>query len=338
MRDASPACVAFLNANNVSFRADCVTLTLANGAVYRWTTWDADLSVQCWTFAAANGNARTPTEGALLYKTHSESDPTAAPIVVIGNEDEGGTGLSVATLDITLSGEGFRVGSRTLMVAAADGQLDGAWVRVDHLLMPTPGDTSLQSFVDFEGRVSETDIGVSDVTLRCKSWLESAAATMLPKRTLSPNCTWEFCGVECGLSLDALKTDGTITSVASATTVTATTTAHNAETYVKTVVDFTQTFPLPVEETRGHFDMGALEFKADTATAALRGARVDIVSQDGMGQITLAMPLGTTPAVGDTFWIWPGCRRDFNNCQHFSNAGRFGGFPFVPPNSSTPVR
>lgn len=318
MRAASAACIAYVNANNVAFRADLVTLVVAAGTTHRWTTWNSALTV-------TNFNRGTSS---------TFSAPPSAPIVEIGQEEED-EGLSVCTLDITLGGEEFKVGGKSLPVLAADGYFDGALITLDHLVMPTAGDVSLQSFVDFDGRVAEPDIGINKVTLRCRSWLSQLEAVMLPRRTYAPTCQWRvFDTATCALSEAANTTTGTVTVAGTASSFTADTVLHNHETYTASLwvsADETK------EETRGWWDVGWITFNGNV-TAALAGVRADVMSSDAAGVMTMANSLPAAPHVGDTFTITSGCSLDMPSCVRYANQARYGGFPWVPPNQTTPVR
>ncbi len=60
------------------------------------------------------------------------------------------------------------------------------------------------------------------------------------------------------------------------------------------------------------------------------GATATIKTADATG-LTLAYPLQTAPAVGDTFVAYQGCDHTLATCRaKFANAARFRGFPFVP--------
>lgn len=311
MRDCSPALLSYLLENNVAWRADLLTVVLGSGATYRWTTWNTDLTV-------VNYNR---------WDAQSFLAPPNAPVVSVGREDEG-EGLSVSTLEVTLSGTDFRVEGKVLTLAAADGLFDGALITIDHLIMPAPGNVSLQSFIDWDGRVSQPDIGVTAVTLRCRSWLDSAVTTQLPRRTFSAGCQWEHYGPQCGLNRDSYKYSGTVTTAV-------------ADPIPTTTTEFSATTPIPqwyeADRSRGYFDLGVIEFTGNV-TSALAGVRRDVLKGNVDWRISLAQPLPVAPAEGDTFDIWQGCALDASSCQRFNNMVHFGGFPFVPPNASTPVK
>ena len=321
MRDASAAAIAYINANNVAFRADLLSIVVASGTTHKWTTWNTNLTVE-------NHN-----RGDTLTFV-APTTPTAAPIVEVGQESED-EGLSVCTLDLTLRGQQYKIGGKTLPVLASEGYFDGALVTLDHLVMATAGNTSLKSFIDFVGRVDEPQIGVNEVTLRCKSWIAELEGIQLPRRTLQPSCQWRlFDPLTCGLVEASNTTTGTVTAGTSTTAFTADTVAHNHEVYV---ADLKISFTAAKVVTRGWWDLGTITFDGNV-TSALAGKKYDVLSSDGSGNMALASPAAATPAAGDTFSITSGCHLDFPSCNRYSNAARFGGFRHVPPNSQAPVR
>jgi hypothetical protein len=75
---------------------------------------------------------------------------------------------------------------------------------------------------------------------------------------------------------------------------------------------------------RNWWSSGTLTFKADTATAALRGVSRRVLSSwDGEVRVA-ALPVAA--ANGDTFTIARGCPRTWNGCCERRNWENFGGF------------
>jgi hypothetical protein len=83
--ESSGALEAFLNGQSRGYIADLYTVTLADGSVYRWTTFDQDVVVNGVTYLRA-GKSNVP-----LFKR--------GPIREVA-------GLEVATLELTLMAGG----------------------------------------------------------------------------------------------------------------------------------------------------------------------------------------------------------------------------------------
>lgn len=167
----------YLASNNVACRADLITLTLVDATVYRWTTFERDLTVGGSTYLAVGGSAAP-------YFKRSSIQQSAQ--------------LEVDTLDVTLGGT-WLVGGKTLGQLAVAGYFDGARLQIDHLIMPTPGDVSLGTIPFwFEGRIACVEPRGLEIVLRCKSELE-ALNMPLPRFLLQAQCNNVFCDTNCGL-------------------------------------------------------------------------------------------------------------------------------------------
>ena len=193
---------AWLLANDVVFMADLVTLTLIDGTVYRWTTWDRPLTV--------GGNTFSPADGATI------------PEVLCGASNQDSR-LTVDQMDLTLLGAGVAIGGKALTVLAMQGWFDGARVKVEHQFMPTPGDvTTLNSFILFEGRVGPALPQGNNVVLKLVSEL-FALNVLLPKMKLQPGCNNAVYDANCGLSRATFTTSGTASGTPTTTQVQSTT-------------------------------------------------------------------------------------------------------------------
>jgi hypothetical protein len=75
----------------------------------------------------------------------------------------------------------------------------------------------------------------------------------------------------------------------------------------------------------GWFDDGFMTF----TSGVLSGAAFEVKTWDGQN-IALFLPMPVLPAVGDTFWIEPGCNKT-TDCQgKYNNIVNFRGEPFIP--------
>lgn len=285
MRAASGALIAYLAANRVAHRADLVTLTTLGGTVYQWTTFDSDLTVSAITYSTAGTNG---------------------PLVQRGPYTQNAR-LAVDTLDLVLIGGTFSIGGKTLGLNAAQGYFDGARVRIDHLIMPNPGDVSLGSVGSFfEGRVAQAEPQGARVNLRLKSELEVLGVQMLPRFNIQPPCGNALYDANCGL----VKATFTLTGTVSSSTAQAITTAT----------------PALTAKAAGYFNLGLLKFTG----GALAGTSRAVKAWSGTVFI-LALALPAAPSAGDAFSVYPGCDHTLTTClTTFANLGQFRGYPHVP--------
>lgn len=75
---------------------------------------------------------------------------------------------------------------------------------------------------------------------------------------------------------------------------------------------------------RNYWKDGYIVFDATTATVALQGVSRRILASYN-GELECE-PLPATPASGDTFKVWRGCGRQFNDCARRLNTENYGGF------------
>lgn len=221
MRTLPAGLATWLAANNVTHRADTFKVTLADGTIYRWTTFETDLVISANTFLAGGTGA--------------------APLVKRGPYSQNSR-LVIDTLDLELLGKGFTIGGIALPLKAAQGYFDFARVQVDHIIMPTPGDVTtfgpIASF--FEGRVAQVEPVGPNVHLRLKSELE-ALNVMLPKFLAQPACGNVIYDTNCALVKASWTDPGTVSSstTTTVTTGTAAITAKAADFYNGGVIRFT---------------------------------------------------------------------------------------------------
>lgn len=289
MRTLPGALTTYLSAGgNTALRADLLTVTLVDGTtIYRWTTWDRDLVVGGQTYRTAGANG---------------------PLVRRGRYSQSAR-LAIDTLDMSLVGGAFTVGGFSLGLQGSRGYFDGARVKVDHLIMPTPGDVSLGPIASwFEGRVAGISPVGANLELRLKSELE-ALNVMLPRFLLQPACGNTLFDPNCGLVRATYTSAGTV-SGSTSTTISSGTIGIASK-------------PLH------YYQLGILIF----TSGALTGARLAVADSDGSGTLTLALPLSTLPANGDSFTAAPGCDRKRTTCDTkfaASNLAQFRGYPHIP--------
>lgn len=175
MKSASPALIAFLNSAQQYFRADCYTLTLKSGGVYRYTTWPQDLVLAGNTFVA----------NALLFNR-----------VKIKSS----IGLEVVKLDLDIAaGSNDLIGSKPFISACMSGDLDGAQLRLDVAIMQTAGDTSsLDGILQFRGSIADINVDRLVARMQVKSEIERLDV-QVPRLIYQPGCRHSLYDARCKL-------------------------------------------------------------------------------------------------------------------------------------------
>jgi len=200
MKVASGPLIAYLNSGSVFQMALLYTITLLGGGVYRWTSADLSIVFGGNTFTSAIDQGGQP----LIQR---------GPIRTV-------KGLEVDTLDITLlCGDTAQILGGNLTLAAHNGAFDGARVKVERLFMPSWGDTSLGSLVEFEGAVAGVDPASQQVILHVMSDLEKLQLQM-PHVLFMPACANSFGDPACGIVLSTLTATGTAGASTNASQVT----------------------------------------------------------------------------------------------------------------------
>ncbi|HEY5046929.1 MAG TPA: DUF2163 domain-containing protein [Rhizomicrobium sp.] len=187
MRAASNGLKALLASRAPCHVADLFTWTLANGAVYRWSSFDRSLSV--------GGNIWLGT-GPLLTRNRFAVKNT----------------VEVPELEVRLAaGDSTLVNGQNIKEQIHNGIFDGARVELDRVFMPTPGDNSLGTVLLFNGRQSGAVIDAEGVTLTAKgdNVLMNQQA---PRNLYQITCLHSFCDAGCTLAPAAYTITGNVGS------------------------------------------------------------------------------------------------------------------------------
>ncbi|MFZ5658774.1 MAG: DUF2163 domain-containing protein [Pseudomonadota bacterium] len=279
MKTASQALIDLLHNGSQFYMADLYTLELIDGTTLRHTSADIDLALDGASYAA----------GGLHFKRGRVREAA---------------GIKVDGLDLTASADaGYLLGGVPFPHAVANGALDGAYLTLRRVFMPSPGDTSPGALVRFVGRVSKVTPGRTETRLSVKSDLEILNIKM-PRNVYAPACSHTVYDSGCGL-------DKSVWAVAA--------TADNGSGRSQLLCGLAQA--------AGYFDLGYLVFTSGANTGVKRTVR-----SYTPGVVSLSLPLPNAPAAGDAFTIYPGCDRTLggNGCPKFSNQARFRGYPYVP--------
>lgn len=265
MRQVSQALQDLLYNNDQHFTAALVTFYFADGTK-RWTDWGQSLTVGANTWTVGPGLE----VGDLRFTSGIETD----------------------TLGITIYPDASTVGGVSLATAARSGLFDSIRVTVDLAFMLTPTDPSTGVITVFDGNVSETEPGSTQIRLTCRSLLERLARE-IPSRTNMPQCPYRLFGPGCGLA-----------EVSHTRTVAAGSTA--------TVVnlDTASTYAIA----GGRLVIGGVSRMIRSVSGAA---------------VTVMVAFPATPS--GTVTVYPGCNKTRTVCRDvYNNLINFGGFPDTP--------
>ena len=171
--------------------ADLFTITRSDGVVARWTSWGLPLTVGGNTFTAFGPYLRR-------------------------SSISWGIGLDNKQMKILLGADStMRIGpsGRVIPVlqALAQDLFANAVVRVDRLIMPTPGDTSLGTYNLWYGSIGDVSAKRASASITADSELIKLNV-QTPRAVYSPSCRHVFGDSSCTLNLATVTNTGTIAS------------------------------------------------------------------------------------------------------------------------------
>lgn len=175
----------FLLSGAPCFKADLFTYTLANGAVYRYGTFDIPISYGGHTWSSA---------GPLMSRSQlSVRNTVEVPQLTMR--------LLPRAVDL--------INGKPMKEQLINGFFDGAVVQLERAFMATPGDTSLGLILMFAGRHSKAESSGSGVMLTAKgdNVLMNQNA---PKNLYQTTCLHNFCDAGCTLSAAANSISNTV--------------------------------------------------------------------------------------------------------------------------------
>jgi len=171
--------------------ADLFTVTRLDGIVARWTSWGLPLTVGGQTFTAF---------GPYLRRTSVSW----------------GTGLDNKSMKIMLGADAtMQIGPSGRIIpviqALAQDLFASATVRVDRLIMPTPGDTSLGTYNLWLGIVGDVAVKRASAEITVDSQL-ILLNVQVPRAVYSPGCRHVFGDSSCTFDLSTVTSSGTVVS------------------------------------------------------------------------------------------------------------------------------
>lgn len=282
---------------NIVFAAELYTLTLADGVtVFRWSTAAISITIGGNTWLRASAGA--------------------PGVIPTGSSNTQLPSIDSATFDIT--GGSFTLnGGQSITQAAGNRYFTSARWQVDVLMGPDLP-TALAwgpILADFEGVVSDVSpSGPGTVTMTVNTETVNLSRPS-PFVVLNPRCNWTVYDKNCdpGQTMLAAKT---LTGAASGTPTT------------KTIPTTTGAL---TAKAAGYFNLGFVTF----TSGALSGQLFDVETWDGT-TFTMAVPLPSAPAAGDTFTVVPGCPNTKLVCLNtFANLANWRGFTQIPTAEAT---
>ena len=161
--------------------ADLWTVTMQNGVVYRWTSWESSLTY---------GSTWIGGVGAPILKRGSTH-------LIMG--------IEVDSMDVTVeSGDSFMLGSVLLTQAAAAKAFDGCAIKLERAYMLIPGIVQCTVHL-FEGLVSEVVPSHSEVNLKVTGFTERLNQSW-PRNYWATTCQHKLYSIGCGQLESAFQT------------------------------------------------------------------------------------------------------------------------------------
>lgn len=290
MKSTNGAILALI-ASRQYYRAEIFKVTPLNGTgPFYWTSYGYPLTV-----------------GGQLY--------TAGMVIKRGGFKQE-RGLTVQTLDVTCAPKWDNpsvptIGGNSFLTAVRLGFFRNADFVFSRVFMPTPLDTSLGAVPFFTGHISEYRVGAMAAALKIAQYTEVLNQQM-PRNLFQAGCVHTLYDAGCTLSKATFQVSSSVTTVASANSITT-----------------------PLTQVNSYFALGVITF----TSGALSGQSYTIASYaQTSGVVTTIKPFITAPSPGDTFTIVPGCPKTKAACSNtstavgpaFNNATHFRGYRFVP--------
>lgn len=274
-------------------------------------------SRQCWvadlyTFTLNNGTVarfcsgdRDITHDGHLFSAGGQTGP------YFKREGEGSEinwkiGLEVSTLNFTVIPKDGQIDGVDFAIACRIGMFDYADLLLERAFMPTYGDVSAGTVIIFNGLVGEIDpAGRSTLTFTINSYTDLLNISM-PRNKYQAPCVNTLYDTACTVDRSAFATNSAVAAGSSQTSINAVLAAAT-----------------------GYFDRGSVVFTSGDNNGVTRGIKT--YTNGSPSTFSMIPPLPYTPAVADTFTVYPGCDKTMTVCQQkFDNLENFRGFPFIP--------
>lgn len=311
MKPCPAALASFLAdpSNEACVQLDLYTFYLISGETFRYTSGDSTVTVPASGFPSDSTNVgadRTFLLGPMFARSKVKNQ----------------VGIQPAELDIDIFADSsILIGNRSLADVVRLGFFDGASVELDRFFAPlTPTtigvDTSLGCLVWFYGRVADTDIGRSKVTLKVKSLTNLLAVQQMPRRLYQATCNHIFGDAMCGYDrVGGRNALGVSTGVGAVTVVALAGSTQDSIT--------TSFVPSPSFA----YDQGTL-----IGLSGLNVGSKRAINTIAGSVVSLRQTLFDFVKIGDQFQLLPGCNHTIPSCNgYLQNFLRYGGFAYIPP-------
>lgn len=295
MRAASAATQAILEGGQWIL-AELIDVTLITGQMYHWTSFQVPLTALV-----------TGQYGPYTYQTG---------LTIKRGTITQQAGTTAGTMKLTIAPQPdspnapVLVNGWPVIEAARLGLFDGATVQLSKLFMaaPAPGaqlDTSPGAVGWFRGLAQNVQAGRLAVEITVDDYIALLGAQQMPRQLWGVGCFHQLYDAGCTLLKANFTSTGSVTS--------ATDGAH---------------FGTGLTQADDYFDLGVITFTSGVNNGL--SATVSTFKNSG-GAIVTRLPFPKTPAVGDTFSIYPGCDLQQATCSgKFNNLAHFSGQPYIP--------
>ena len=240
---------------------------------------------------------------------------TAGMVIKRGSFEQS-RGLAAPTLELTCAPKTDNpdvpvIGGVSFLTAVRQGVFRNADVQFSRIFMPTALDVSLGAVPFFTGRISQYRAGGMSATLTVAAYTELFNQQM-PRNLIQAGCVHTLFDSGCTLSRATFQVSGSVSSVIS-----------------------TSSIATGLTQPNGYFRLGILTF----TSGAMSGQSYTVKEYlNSSGTVTTIKPFASTPGIGDTFSISPGCPKTKAACSNtstavgpaFNNAAHFRGYRFVP--------
>jgi hypothetical protein len=294
MRQVNAALQAFLASRAPFVSADLFLITLQDGTVYTWTSFDQDLLVPPYTYAGR----KVPLIDRSKWGVKNTIDVPEMDIQVYSN------------------GADMPDGSN-LKLAIHNGLFDYATVLLSRIFMQTPGDTSLGAVPLFSGSVAGIELNALGFKMTVKG-ANVQLAQYMPRNQYQLSCIHSV--YDAGCAPDPGQPGGGPSRAAN--------TVVNSAGAGCTKSFITWGGAVPANPTQ--FALGYLTFTSGANVGATR--TIPAGGAANLAGLSVIYPFYDVPAEGDTFEVVYGCNRTYGGgCAFFNNKNHFRAFKFVPP-------
>ena len=213
-----------------------------------------------------------------------------------GIEESIDLGISTILFTLTNSGDEFNP-----VLQANDLDMASVIVRRIHVSTPDAGSIEI-----YRGKVGDYTFTRDQITGQARNFFNSINVQW-PYYTYMDQCAWRFGGVGCGFDTSSITVSSTASPVSSGYRLGA-------------IASIASVAP-------GYYDRGRFTFTSGANSGCIRTVRV----QSG-SRIEFSHVVPYDIASGDTFDLFPGCRkRMIDDCtSKYNNVRNFLGFPWIP--------